>query len=89
MANLKEHTAAGYLFHDGERDKPPQQRKRPTVREKQRPYRALEDGRQETERNNHQMTELEPPLGLNFPDTCVNKFPGVGWLVGCSLVGFA
>lgn len=26
------------------------------------------------------MTELEPHPGLNFPDTCANKIPGVGWL---------
>lgn len=47
-ANLKEHRAAGQPSHDGERDKLLQQRKRPTVREKQHPYRALEVGRQET-----------------------------------------
>lgn len=33
-ARLKEHTIAGYLSHDGERDEVSQQRNRPTLREK-------------------------------------------------------
>lgn len=86
VADLKEQTAAGYLSHDGERDELSQQRERPTLREKQSRYRALEMERQETERNNHPMKELEPHLGLNFPDTCANKFPGVGGLLVGRLV---